>query len=117
MFLPPNKRSYVFGSLASQAARLAMWLLPELKVKVNITPESPLPPFPPRQDIGMRPLPSALPWMPSGGHQCMWRRHRHSLHTCPKSHVSKTAGSSMCCSVRCVCKSDLDRDSCLSPAV
>lgn len=44
MFLPPNKRSYVFGSLASQAARLAMWLLPELKVTLNITPNPPPPP-------------------------------------------------------------------------
>ncbi len=31
-YLPPNKRAYVFGSLAAQAARLVMWLLPELKV-------------------------------------------------------------------------------------
>lgn len=32
-YLPPNKRAYVFGSLAAQAARFTMWLLPELKVR------------------------------------------------------------------------------------
>lgn len=32
-YLPPNKRAYVFGTLAAQAARLVMWLLPELKVR------------------------------------------------------------------------------------
>jgi len=32
-YLPPNKRAYVFGSLAAQAARFIMWLLPELKVR------------------------------------------------------------------------------------
>ncbi len=31
-YLPPSKRSYVFGSLAAQAARFIMWLLPELRV-------------------------------------------------------------------------------------
>ena len=30
-YLPPNKRLYVFGALAPQAARFVMWLLPELK--------------------------------------------------------------------------------------
>lgn len=35
-YLPPSKRAYVFGSLAAQAARLAMWLLPELKVLDNV---------------------------------------------------------------------------------
>ncbi|KAK9815816.1 hypothetical protein WJX72_010122 [[Myrmecia] bisecta] len=30
-YLPPTKRSYVFGSLASAAARMVMWLLPELR--------------------------------------------------------------------------------------
>jgi hypothetical protein len=33
-YLPPGKRAYVFGTLAAQAARLAMWLLPELRVRV-----------------------------------------------------------------------------------
>lgn len=30
-FLPPGKRAYVFGGTAAAAARLVMWLLPELK--------------------------------------------------------------------------------------
>lgn len=41
--LPPARRAYVFGSLASQAARLAVLLLPELKVP----PTTPPPLFPP----------------------------------------------------------------------
>lgn len=37
-YLPPNKRAYVFGSLAAQAARFVMWLLPELKVGLQRPP-------------------------------------------------------------------------------
>ena len=31
-YLGPTKQSYVFGSLAPQAARFVMWLLPDLQV-------------------------------------------------------------------------------------
>jgi len=31
-FLPPQKRGYVFGGVAAVAARLVMWMLPDLKV-------------------------------------------------------------------------------------
>ena len=31
-YLGPTKQSYVFGSLAPQAARFIMWLLPDLQV-------------------------------------------------------------------------------------
>ena len=35
-YLSSNKRAYVFGTLAAQAARLAMWLLPELRVRLEV---------------------------------------------------------------------------------
>ena len=33
-YLPAARRSYVFGSLAAQAARIIIWLLPEVQVSL-----------------------------------------------------------------------------------
>lgn len=36
-YLPPHKRSYAFSSLAPAAARMAVWLLPDIPALVRVT--------------------------------------------------------------------------------